>query len=58
VSSLTEAQYALLVALVDRYVADGNRDPGLAAIRHEDRGRLAMRYPDLLRAYLPAKDAD
>jgi hypothetical protein len=55
---LTEAQYLLLVELVDRYLAAGNADPGMVAIRSEDRRRLAERYPDLMPSYLREEQED
>ena len=46
VDKLDSAKLEKFQALVDRYFDAGYCDPGLMAVSHEERVRLAKKYPD------------
>jgi hypothetical protein len=45
VDKLDPARYELFKLLVDKYCEAGYADPGLMAVSHEERARLARKYP-------------
>ena len=46
VRQLSPERYTRFKVLVDRYFAAGYDDPGLMAVEHEERVRLAKKYPE------------
>ena len=46
VDNLDLAKREKFIALVDRYFEAGYFDPGLMAVNHEERLRLAKKFPD------------
>jgi hypothetical protein len=45
ISKMDAGQYKVFLVLVDKYFEAGYFDPGLLAVSHEERIRLARKYP-------------